>query len=114
MVRGFDLRGSGPAADAAVDVEAGLLVLQAARHYDRLGGHRFARLEEKGAQSVLAAAGAASGGSDGLPGALLQRRSGQAFVAGTPSAHSGLVTALGVVVLSQVLADMEASPRPSS
>jgi hypothetical protein len=89
---GFDLRGSGPDTQA-VDVEAGLLVLQAARHYDRDDGNHFARLEETAAKAVTDSASAADPG-DGLPAALQP--------AGA-TVRSGVVTALGVLSLNDVL-----------
>jgi hypothetical protein len=85
---GFDLQGSGQP-DSTVDIEAGLLVLQAAHHYDRDDGNRFARLEEKAARAVLASVHGFDP-AQGLP-----------FTAG--SASSGIVTALGVTVLGEVL-----------
>ena len=99
-VSGLDLKGSGAAPGTAVDLEATALVLQAARHYDRDDGGRFARLEEAAAQSLLAAA-AATDASQGLPGGL----TGQA-----PSSRSGLATAVAVVALSDVIANPPGSP----
>ena len=67
-VSGFDVKSS-VLEGTAVDLEAGLLTLEAAHHYNRSDGNRFARLEEAAAQAVLAGATAA-GATEGLPGAL--------------------------------------------
>jgi hypothetical protein len=109
---GFDLQSSGPPDHGPSDVVATLLVLQAARHYDRDDGDHFARLEETAAAALMTLVG-----SDrklgGDPGAGLP--------AGVPEsgfgARSGLVTALAVVVLGDVARDLgqaTASPATSS
>jgi hypothetical protein len=94
FVSGFDLAGAG-ASGGPVDIETGLLALAAARHYDRDDGGRFARLEERAADAVLASA-AQVDAAQGLPASTL---------AGATSPRSGLVTALAVVVLSDVLSN---------
>jgi hypothetical protein len=98
-ISGFDLKSS-PPANPDVDVEAGVLVLQAAHHYDVDDGNLLARVEETAARGLLAAATVA-GAADGLPGAL---------TAAGPTMRSGLVTALGVLALTDVLA----IPRPAT
>jgi hypothetical protein len=85
---GFDLQGSGQP-DNTADLEAGLLVLEAAHHYDRDDGNRFARVEEKAAQVVL-------GSVPGLDPA-------QGLPVHPGEARSGIVTALAVIVLGEVL-----------
>jgi hypothetical protein len=96
----FDTRG-GAAPTRDVDLEADLLVLEAAHHYDRDDGGHFARLEEQAAGRILEAAHRAGAYVDGMAPVL-----GDAG----PSRRSGVVTAIAVVVLSEVLADGQGTP----
>jgi hypothetical protein len=104
-VAGFNLTSSAADASAPVDFETTLLVLQAARHFDRDDGNRFARMEEAAARALLAGAGKVDA-AQGLPGALAAQGA---------SIRSGIVTALGVVAINDVLAHrVEATaPTPS-
>ncbi|MDP9325740.1 MAG: hypothetical protein M3O87_04290 [Candidatus Dormibacteraeota bacterium] len=100
-VTGFDLRTSS-AQGAPLDFLATALVLQAARHYDRDDGGRFARLEEAAAAAFLAGTTAA----DPTQGTA-------ATLSGTtPSARSGLVTAVTVVALCDVIANPPGASPP--
>jgi hypothetical protein len=107
-ITGFDLQSSGPPAQGPSDVLATILVLQAARHYDRDDGNHFARLEETAAAALIAALDGdrKQGGdpSDGLPATVPE---------GRPAMRSGLATALAVVVLGDVARDLAPSPSPS-
>jgi hypothetical protein len=103
FVNGIDLKGSAVAPGTPVDFEATVLGLQASRHYDRDDGGRFARLEEAAAQALLAAAAAVDPGQ-GLPATL----TGTA-----PSSRSGLVTALGVVAICDVIASPPGATPPA-
>jgi hypothetical protein len=85
---GFDLQGAGQP-DSTVDIEAGLLVLQAAHHFDRDDGNRFARLEEKAAQAVL--------------DSVRDIDAAQGLPPGAGTARSGVLTALAVSALGDVL-----------
>lgn len=100
---GFDLKTTGPGPDTPVDFEATLLVLQAARHYDRDDGGHFSPLEEAAAQALLNGAGKVDA-SQGLPAAL------QAAVA---TRRSGIVTALGIVAITDVLAHPPGASPPA-
>ena len=100
---GFDLRGASPAPGGAVDVEAGLLILQAARHYDRDDGGRFSHLEENAAQAVVGSVAKLTPEA-GLPGSI-QPGSSHA---------SGVVSALAVVAIDEVLSDLAPTPSPGA
>jgi uncharacterized protein YyaL (SSP411 family) len=102
-VTAFDLNTAGPADGAPIDVEAAVLTLRAARHYDRDDGGRFAHLEENATLALLAGA-AKSNPSAGLPGTLPAQGS---------ALRSGVVSALAVVTLGEVVADLAPSPSPS-
>jgi len=102
-VTAFDLRTAGPADGAPIDVEAAVLTLRAARRYDRDDGGRFAHLEENATRALLAGA-ARSNPSSGLPGILPAQGS---------ALRSGVVSALAVVTLDEVVADLAPSPSPS-
>jgi hypothetical protein len=102
-VTAFDLRSAGPADGAPIDLEAALLTLRAARHYDRDDGGRYAHLEENATLALLAGAARSNPGS-GLPGILPPHSS---------ALRSGVVSALAVVTLGEVLADLALSPSPS-
>jgi hypothetical protein len=101
-VAGFDLRGSGPNG-GPVDVEAAVLTLEAARHYDRDDGGRFSRLEENAANALFGSV-AGLDVSNGLPGSNQSQG---------PSQRSGVVTGLAVVVIGQVVADLSSPPGAS-
>jgi hypothetical protein len=101
---GFDLRGGSPAPGGAVDVEAGLLILEAARHYDRDDGGRFSHLEENAAQALLGSVARLSPEA-GLPGRVLPTG---------PSKPSGVVSALAVVAIDEVLSDLAPSAGPGA
>ena len=110
LVTSIDTRGTAPAAGSPVDIEATLLALQAGAHYDRDAAPRFAGLEESMAR-YLAALATSPLSADGLPGQ---------FTPQGPSAYSGLVTAVGVLVLADVtgarpvpLPSLSAVPMPS-
>jgi hypothetical protein len=108
-IPGFDLQSSGPPDHGPSDTVATLLVLQAARHYDRDDGGHFAHLEETaaGALTTLLDADRKQGGdpATGLPATVPESGS---------ISRSGLVTALAVVVLGDVLRDFGgAGPSPS-
>jgi hypothetical protein len=108
-IPGFDLQSSGPPDHGPSDVLATLLVLQAARHYDRDDGGHFAHLEETaaGALTALLDVDRKQGGdpATGLPATI---------PASGSTARSGLVTALAVVVLGDALRDLGgATPSPS-
>ncbi len=106
-ITGFDLQSSGPPDHGPADVEATLLVLQAARHFDRDDGGRFSPLEETAAGALPAAVEA-------------DRKQGGDPAAGVPAVvpetgaalRSGITTALAVVVLGDVLTDLSPSPAP--
>jgi hypothetical protein len=111
-VTSFDLHTAGPADGTPIDLEAALLALRAARHYDRDDGGRFTHLEENAALALLAGA-AQTNPSGGLPGSLPARNgTTQPSNAGT-APRSGVVSALAVVTLDEVLADLGPSPSPS-
>ena len=97
-IGGFDLQSSGPAADVPGDVFATVLALQAANHYDRDDGGRFAHLEETAAAGLLGVVDAdRKAGADpstGLPARL---------TAGGPAQRSGICTAVAVTALSDLL-----------
>ena len=97
-VSGFDLRGAGPSS-GPVDVEAGLLTLESARHYDRDDGGRFSRLEENAARAMFDSF-AHLDVAGGLPGTIQPPGESQ---------RSGVVSALAVVVIGQVVADLSRS-----
>jgi hypothetical protein len=101
-VGGFDLRGVGPGA-GPVDVEAALLTLEAARHYDRDDGGRFSHLEENAAHALFGSVTKLDLVS-GLPGSIQPQGESQ---------RSGVVTALAVVVIGRVVADL-APPAAAS
>lgn len=105
-VSGFDLRGSGPTG-GPVDVEAAVLTLEAARHYDRDDGGRFSRLEENAARALFGSV-AGIDVSNGLSGSIQSQG---------PSQRSGVVSGLAVVVIGRVVADLStpagASPGAS-
>jgi hypothetical protein len=103
-VTSFDLHTAGPADGSPVDLEAAVLTLRAARHYDRDDGGRFAHLEENAARALLAG-GARSSPSGGLPGVLPAQGS---------ALRSGVVSALAVVTLDEVVTDLAPSPSPGS
>jgi hypothetical protein len=109
-VSGFDLQSSGPGAHPAADVEATLLVLQAARHYDRDDGGHFARLEETAANALTAVVDLNRAKGGGEPAGGLPARVPETGIA----VRSGLTTALTVVVLADVARDFSASPKPTS
>jgi len=88
---GFDVHGPGPAA-GPVDVEATLLVLEAAHHYDVADGNHYANLEEVAARAFADATSGLDLGQ-GLPATLVD---------GRPSTRSPLVTALGAAVLAEL------------
>ncbi|HXA41682.1 MAG TPA: hypothetical protein VNV65_02090 [Candidatus Solibacter sp.] len=100
----FDVRSAGPAEGVPVDVEAAVLTLQAAHHYDRDDGGRFAQLEENAARALLGGA-ARFDPAAGIPGSL---------TAQGPSQRSGVVTSLVVQVLGSVVADLSAPASPAS
>jgi hypothetical protein len=102
-VTAFDLRSAGPTDGAPIDLEAALLTLRAARHYDRDDGGRYAHLEENATLALLTGAARSSPGA-GLPGILPAHGS---------APRSGVVSALAVVTLGEVLADLAPSPSPS-
>jgi hypothetical protein len=102
-VTAFDLRSAGPTDGAPIDLEAAVLTLRAARHYDRDDGGRYAHLEENATLALLAGAVRSSPGA-GLPGILPAHGS---------ASRSGVVTALAVVTLGEVLADLAPPPSPS-
>lgn len=110
-IPGFDLQSSGPPDHGPSDGLATLLVLQAARHYDRDDGGHFAHLEESaaGALTSVLDADRKQGGDPSTGLSATVPESGSA-------ARSGLVTALAVVVLGDVLRDLGGatlSPSPS-
>ncbi|MGB2940104.1 MAG: hypothetical protein WBD38_07400 [Candidatus Dormiibacterota bacterium] len=101
-VTGFDLRTSS-AQGAPLDFLATSLVLQAARHYDRDDGGRFARLEEAAAAALVAGVTA----TDPAQGAA-------ATLSGTTAgARSGLVTAVTVIALCDVIANPPGATPPA-
>ncbi|MFN2465167.1 MAG: hypothetical protein ABR598_02755 [Candidatus Dormibacteria bacterium] len=110
-ITAFDLQTSGPGDHLVSDVVATLLVLQAARHYDRDDGGRFARLEETAAAALAAVLstdrGRAGDTGGGLPAIVPEAGVG---------VRSGLATALAAVVLADVSRDLggAASPSPGS
>ncbi|GAC1327530.1 MAG: hypothetical protein NVSMB17_01660 [Candidatus Dormibacteria bacterium] len=97
-ISGFDLQASGPAERGQSDVFATLLTLQAARHYDRDDGGRFARLEETAAAALLSAV-ESDRKAGGDPTAGLPARLADEGVA----PRSGITTAVAVTVLADVL-----------
>jgi hypothetical protein len=101
-VSSFDVRTAGPTEGTPVDVEAAVLALQAAHHYDRDDGGRFAQLEENAARALIGGA-ARFDPAAGIPGTLLAQG---------PSVRSGVVTSLAVLVLGSVVADLTTSPSP--
>jgi hypothetical protein len=101
---GFDLRGASPAPGGAVDVEAAVLILEAARHYDHDDGGRFSHLEENAAQALLNSAGRLSPEA-GLPGTIQPQG---------PSKASGVVSGLAVVAIDEVLSDLAPPPSPAA
>jgi hypothetical protein len=103
-VTAFDLRSAGPVDGAPIDLEAALLTLRAARHYDRDDGGRYAHLEENATLALLAGA-ARSNPRGGLSGILPAHGS---------ALRSGVVTALAVVTLGEVGGDLAPSPSPST
>ena len=101
-VSGFDLRGAGPSG-GPVDLEAALLTLEAARHYDRDDGGRFARLEENAARALFGGI-ANLDAARGLPGVIQPQGESQ---------RSGVVTGLALVVIGRVVADLTRPPGAS-
>jgi hypothetical protein len=101
-VTAFDVHTAGPTDGAPIDLEAALLTLRAARHYDRDDGGRFAHLEENAARALLAGAAKSNPGG-GLPGILPAQGS---------ALRSGVVSALAVVVLDEVVAGLTPTPSP--
>jgi hypothetical protein len=108
-VSGFDLQSTGPGDHLSADVEATLLVLQAARHYDRDDGGHFARLEETAANALTGVLDADRAKGGGAPAAGLPALVPETGVA----VRSGLTTALAVVVLADVARDFSTSPPPT-
>ena len=109
-ISGFDLQSSGPPDHGRADLVATLLVLQAARHYDRDDGGHFAHLEETAAGALQTVVGSdrKQGGdpATGLPAILPESGS---------ATRSGLATALAVVVLGDVLRDLGGvAPTPGA
>ena len=78
------------------------MILEAARHYDRDDGGRFSRLEENASQALLGGA------------AVVPLDGGLPVQPGAPK--SGVISALAVVVIDEVLTDLAApvgaSPSP--
>jgi hypothetical protein len=101
---GFDPGGAPPASGDPLDIEAGVLILEAARHYDRDDGGRFSHLEENAAQALLGSA-AKLNPETGLSGSIPAQGA---------SKPSGVVSALAVVAIDEVLTDLSPGPSPAS
>src|SRR5258708_35921710 len=69
-ISGFDVHTAGPSDGTPIDVEAAVLTLQAAHHYDRDDGGRFAQLEENAARALIGGA-ARFDPAGGIPRGLL-------------------------------------------
>jgi len=97
-IAGFDVQSSGPAGEIPGDVLATVLTLQAASHYDRDDGGRFAHLEETAAEALLALVDVdrklGAEASTGLPARM---------TSGGVTQRSGVTTAVAVTVLSDLL-----------
>jgi hypothetical protein len=103
-VTSFDVHTAGPTEGSPVDLEAAVLALRAARHFDRDDGGRFVHIEENATQALLAGA-AKVNPAGGLPGIL--PATGLAL-------RSGVVSALAVVTLEEAVADLAAPASPAS